>query len=78
MPAPDPVEFVPIGMLDRPDEETPAAVAGARSGFTVERLPAGHGCPDRDRASDGTRARVDAFVNEKALSRILRAMKGAV
>ncbi len=27
---------------------------------------------------DGSRVSVDAFVNEKALSRVLRAMKGAV
>lgn len=72
------VEFVPIGMLGPASDETSAVPAAAdratpligsrqdRAGLIEIELP------------NGIRVRVDAFVNEKALSRILRAMMGSV
>lgn len=78
MRAPDPVEFVPIGMLAPPSEEMPAVVAAPDP-------TAQPSAPRQDKAGlieielpNGIRVRVDAFVNEKALSRILRAMMGSV
>ena len=71
------VEFVPLGVIGSAEDESPAMLAPPvseqpRSGMTdrvggieVE-LP------------NGARIRVDAFVNEKALSRVFRAMKGAL
>lgn len=70
------VEFVPLGVVGEADPAAPALLAppeppspqrhsDARAGAIEIALP------------DGSRVCVDAFVNEKALSRVLRAMKGA-
>jgi transposase len=70
------VEFVPLGVVGeadtaapalRPPPEPPSSQrhAEAKAGAIEIALP------------DGSRVCVDAFVNEKALSRVLRAMKGA-
>jgi transposase len=75
LPTAEPAEFVPIGVIGREDDHRPprlAASADTRS-------------PDRSRRTgiievelpSGVRVRVDAFVNEKALRRVLRAMKGS-
>jgi transposase len=69
------VEFVPLGVLGEADNEAPAMLPApepppspqggeARAGAIEIALP------------NGSRVSVDAFVNEKALSRVLRAMKG--
>jgi transposase len=74
------MEFVPLGIVGPSDEpgsavlvpplreatEPPGTVATDRAGGIEIEL------------SSGTRVRVDAFVNEKALSRVLRAMKGSL
>jgi transposase len=59
---PEPVEFLQLGVVG--DRSAPSAVAGP--GLIEVDLP------------NGVRFRVDASVNEKALTRVLRAMKGAV
>ena len=71
-------EFVPLGVVRHADETgaamlrspeparlPPAAANDTRSGTIDIALP------------DGSRVGVDAFVNEQALARVLRAMKGA-
>jgi transposase len=71
-------EFVPLGVVRHADETgaamlrspeparlPPAAANDTRSGTIDIALP------------DGSRVSVDAFVNEQALARVLRAMKGA-
>jgi transposase len=71
----DAVEFVPLGVLGEagrevapmpPSPERPRSrqPGESRAGVVEIALP------------DGSRVSVDAFVNEKALSRVLRAMKG--
>jgi transposase len=56
-----------LALPTSPDHATPPSGSRQdRSGLIEIDLP------------NGIRVRVDAFVNEKALSRILRAMKGAV
>jgi len=81
--APEPVEFVPLGVFGRADDEGPAMLAAPLD------VPA----PERSRSTgmtmaervgmievalpSGARVRVDAFVNEKALRRVLRALKGS-
>jgi transposase len=79
MRAPDPVEFVPIGMLGRAGVET-AALPVSTDHHAMPPSGSRHGCAGliEIELPDGIRVRVDAFVNEKALSRILRAMKGSV
>ena len=73
-----PVEFVPVGMIDRPSEARPTLLGAP------EPPPAttGH---QRDRTRkieielpNGVRLWVDALVNETALSRVLRALRGSV
>jgi transposase len=70
------VEFVPLGvfgeagnaeppMLPSPEPPRPRLAAESRAGAIEIAL------------SNGARVSVDAFVNEKALTRVLRAMKGA-
>jgi transposase len=70
------IEFVPLGVVGEADTAAPALLpppeppspqrhSDARAGAIEIALP------------DGSRVCVDAFVNEKALSRVLRAMKGA-
>jgi transposase len=77
MGAPEDVEFIPVGLIEgpassgaatsappdpEPVQQPPAAVC--KSGSIEITLP------------NGARVSVDAFVNEKALSRVLRAVKG--
>jgi transposase len=59
-------EFLQLGIVGRPSDDRPAVSAlGGASMIEVD-LP------------NGIRFRVDASVSEKALGRVLRAMKGAV
>jgi transposase len=80
-----PVEFVPIGVFGRAADEGPALIAGPsvgtapavsgtapRSGPAMEPRP---GLIEID-LPDGTRLRVDAFVNERALRRVFAVLKG--
>lgn len=84
--APEPVEFVPIGVFGRAEDEGPAMLATAvpRIGTRVSEV--------RSSASrsvmaerpgvievelpDGVRVRIDAFVNERALRRVFQVLKG--
>ena len=79
--APD-TDFIPIGVFGRGPDEGPALIAGAapaksslapaatgRSGLSGR-----PGLIEIDLA-DGTRLRVDAFVNERALQRVLSVLK---
>ena len=77
MGAPEAVEFIPVGLIEgsalagpampappdpEPVQQPPAGVC--KSGSIEIALP------------NGARVSVDAFVNEKALTRVLRAMQG--
>ncbi len=71
MGAAESVQFIPIGLIEGPTAMTPEpepvqqpAAAVCKSGSIEIALP------------NGVRVSVDAFVSEKALSRVLRAMKG--
>ena len=75
------LEFVPIGVFGRADDESPTLIAVPPTGVT----PAASGATPLVPApamevrpglieidlADGTRLRVDAFVNERALRRVL-------
>jgi transposase len=72
------LDFVPLGILDRSDDDramvpTPARSDRSEPSTTESRV----GVIEVD-LPNGVRLRVDAFVNEKALSRVLRAMKGVL
>jgi transposase len=85
--APEPAEFVPIGVFGSARDEGPALVATAtrpRGGAGVaEGRPSVAPHPSLDQRPgvieidlpEGVRVRVDAFVNERALDRVLRALK---
>ncbi len=75
--APDDVQFVAVGVLGGKAPRGPALLA------PPEPTPAPEPPPAEGKAGsieiilpNGARVSVDAFVNEKALSRVLRAMKG--
>ena len=79
-----PVEFVPLGVFSRADDEGPAMLAApldvpapGRSGLTGMTMEERVGIIEVSLPS-GARVRVDAFVNEKALRRVLRAVKGSM
>jgi transposase len=72
------VEFMPIGVFGRAADEGPALIAGPAASSGVPPSPpameARPGLIEIDLA-DGTRLRVDAFVNERALRRVLAVLK---
>jgi transposase len=81
---PQPLEFVPLGVFGRAGDEGPAMLApppdvpsperSRRTGMTMaERVGA-----IEVELPNGARVRVDAFVNEKALQRVFRAIKGSL
>ena len=80
---PGPVEFVPLGVFGRADDEGPAMLAAPLDVPAPERSrPTGMTMEERVGIIEialpsGARVRVDAFVNEKALRRVLRAVKGS-
>jgi len=81
------LEFVPIGVLEHSEDGGPALVAGS-SPAVVGPSSSSHaplprpamderpGVIEIDLA-DGTRLRVDAFVNERALRRVLTVLRAA-
>jgi transposase len=81
------LEFVPIGVFGRAADAGPALIAGpppgtapTASGNVPPSRPAMEARPgliEIDLA-DGTRLRVDAFVNERALRRVLAVLKASV
>ena len=79
MQAPEAVEFVPLGMVGPPGHGAPTVLRAPDQG------PVPPGEHRRDGAGlieielpNGIRVRVDSFVNEKALSRILRSARESV
>lgn len=80
-------DFVPIGVFARAEDAGPALIAGAQRTSTSR--SACDGTPSRRPAMDerpgmieidlpeGARLRVDGFVNERALRRVLAALKAA-
>ena len=81
---PEPVEFVPLGVFDRAGNEGPAMLAAPLDIPAPERSrPTGMTMEERVGVIEvvlpsGAPVRVDAFVNEKALRRVLRAVKGSM
>jgi transposase len=75
--APEDVQFVPIGVLGCKAPRQPALLAPPEPTPSPEPPPAeGKGGLIEITLTNGARVSVDAFVNEKALSRVLRAIKG--
>jgi transposase len=81
MGAPENVEFIPAGIIEAPVSRAVPAIVSAAPEQEPESAPPSASSPDKTGAIEitlpnGTRLNVDASVNEKALSRVLRAMKG--
>ena len=62
----EPPEFLQLGVVGRTGDDRPAVSALGTAGMIEVDLP------------NGIRFRVDASVNEKALGRVLRAVKGVM
>jgi transposase len=75
MHSPHPVEFVPIGMIGSVAEASPPSLTGPELS-AASRLNDDQAGKIEITLPGGARVSVDAFVNEKALSRVLRALKG--
>ncbi len=75
--AADDVKFVPVGVVAGKAPHRPVLLASLEPVSTPEPPSAdGKGGSIEIILPNGARVSVDAFVNEKALSRVLRAMKG--
>jgi transposase len=86
-PVAEPCDFIPIGILGRAEHSEPTPMAGPSS--AVVGAASSHrsasprpGMDERPgvieiELADGTRLRVDAFVNERALRRVMAALKAA-
>jgi len=71
------VQFVPVGTVQGNTSRGSALLAPPERTPAPELLPtAGNGGSIEITLPNGARVSVDAFVNERALSRVLRAMKG--
>ena len=83
----EPCDFIPIGVIGRAADETPALVAGPWSAAVGEAASRREtlsrpGMEERPGVieidlTSGTRLRVDAFVNERALRRVLAVLKAS-
>ena len=80
---PEPMEFMPLGVFGRAEDEGPALIT-APVPVTPEpsKPPSSRGSSMDERPGlieidlpNGARVRVDAFVNQRALHRVLAAMK---
>ena len=81
MGAPENVEFIPVGIIEGPASRAMSVVVPTSAEPEAESVPATAPSADKTGAIEitlpnGTRLAVDASVNEKALARVLRAMKG--
>ena len=75
--APEDVTFVPLGVVEDKAPRPPALLGSAEPVLAPEFAPAeGKAGAIEIVLPGGARISVDASVNEKALSRVLRAMKG--
>jgi transposase len=70
------VEFVPLGVVGEAASATPARLPPPEPPLSQQRAEARVGAIEIA-VPDGSRISVDAFVNQQALSRVLRAIKGA-
>ena len=76
--SPGAMQFVPLGVIDRPSEERPALLAAPEHPSVVNEQRADRVGAIEIELPTGVRVRVDGWVNEKTLSRVFRALKGAV
>ena len=76
----EPMEFMPLGVFGRAEDEGPAMIA-APAPETTKSAPSRSSSMDERPGlieidlPNGARVRVDAFVNQRALHRVLAAMK---
>jgi transposase len=77
-------EFIPVGVFERPEDGNAAPAVGSSpavvGGASLRRPPPRPGLDERPGVieidlADGVRLRVDAFVNERALRRVLTVLK---
>ena len=75
--APENVEFIPAGIIEGPPPLNPAMLPSRNPAPRQQPVRATSKAGSIEIAlANGSRVTVDTFVNEKALSRVLRAMQG--
>ena len=75
---PGPAQFIPIGVVDRLSEEQLALLGAPERPSATSERSAGRVSRIEIEFPTGVRVRADGVVNEKALSRVFRALKGVV
>jgi transposase len=75
---PERVEFRPLGVIERPNEAAPALLVAPDPSPTTGGHRDARGGKIEIALPNGVRLRVNSLVSEKALSRVLRAVKGAM
>ena len=75
---PEPMEFRPIGVIGRRNEAAPAPLAAPDPPTDTEGYRDERGGKIEIALPNGVRLRVNGSVSEKALSRVLRAVTGAL
>jgi transposase len=75
---PEPAEFVPIGVLGRASDEGAGMLASSDQASSAGGHRPGQVGMIEINLPNGAQVRVDAFVNERALLRVLRAIKGTM
>jgi transposase-like protein len=73
-----PMEFVPLGVVDRASEARPALLAAPEQPSSTNGHHEHRVSKIEIELPNGARVRIEALVNEKLLSRVFRALKGAV
>jgi transposase len=77
--APETLTFVPVGVVNETRRQAAPLLAPPAEAEAPSQATSGdaRACSIDIALANGARLSVDSFVNEKALARVLRAMKGA-
>ena len=74
----EPVEFVPVGVIDRASDARPVLLAAPEPPAPTNSRRRERSCKIEIELPTGVQVRIDPSTSEKALSRVLRALKGAM
>jgi transposase len=73
----EPVEFVPLGVIDRTSEARPALLTAPKHSLPRKSSREARAGKIEIELPNGVRVRIDTLLSEKVLSRVLHVLKGA-